>query len=180
MASVVGGRLPHPPKAEKVIYQKINEKERRFALAAAIAFTADAEAVGGRGHRIAGAGLPLVVSDDVESIAKTAEFRSFLEKAGLADELRRLYDGVKRLSGKARMRGRAYRERVGPLLVVANDRGVGRAAVSIPGVEVVSADSLSVLNLSPGGVPGRLTMWTESSLELLKPKEREVEMKVAA
>ena len=182
VASVVGGRLPHPPKAEKVIYQKINEKEKRLALASAIAFTADADSVTSRGHRITKSTLPLVVSDDVETIAKTAEFKSFLEKVGLSDELERLYDGVKRLSGKPRMRGRAHREKVGPLLVISNDRGVVRAASSIPGVEVVPADSLSVLNLSPGGVPGRLTMWTESSLELLKPREKqkEVEMKVAA
>jgi large subunit ribosomal protein L4e len=182
VASVVGGRLPHPPKSEKVIYQKINEKEKRLALASAIAFTADAASVTGRGHRMAKTQLPLVVSDDVEGIAKTAEFKSFLEKVGLSDELSRLYNGVKRLSGKPRMRGRAHREKVGPLLVISNDRGVARAASSIPGVEVVSADSLSILSLSPGGVPGRLTMWTESSLELLRPgeKKKEVEMKVAA
>jgi large subunit ribosomal protein L4e len=198
VASVVGGRLPHPPKAEKVIYQKINQKEKRLALASAIAFTADSQAVTSRGHRVAnGATLPLVVSDEVETIAKTADFKSFLGKAGLDDELTRLYGGVKRLSGKSRMRGRAHREKVGPLLVVSNDRGVARAASSIPGVEVVSAESLSVLNLSPGGVPGRLTLWTESSLDLLsaahkkknndnrtnddkKKEEMEEEMKVAA
>ncbi len=108
VASVVGGRLPHPPKSEKVIYLKINEKERRLALASAIAHTADAKSVSGRGHKIPKTDLPIIVTDEVESIAKTAEFRSFLEKAGLSEELRRLYTGVKRLSGKARMRGRAY------------------------------------------------------------------------
>ena len=180
VASVVKGRLPHPPKAEKVIYRKINEKERKLALASAIAFTADAESVGSRGHRLSKTEPPVVVTDDVESISKTAEVKTFLAKAGLEEELARLYDGVKRLSGKSRMRGRAHRERIGPLFVVTNDRGLGRAATSIPGVDVVPLDSLSVVHLSPGAVPGRLTLWTESSLELLRAREKEVEMKVAA
>src|SRR5579864_5569729 len=51
VASVVGGRLPHPPKSEKVIYNKINKKEKKLALETAIAFTADASAVTWRGHR---------------------------------------------------------------------------------------------------------------------------------
>jgi len=178
VASVVGGRLPHPPRSEKVIHLKINGKEKKLALACAIGFTADADSVSGRGHRVPKTDLPIVVSDEVESIAKTAEFKSFLEKVGLEEELRRLYGGVKRLSGKPRMRGRAYRERVGPLLVVTNDRGVGHAASSIPGVGVVRADSVSILDLAPGGVPGRLTLWTESSMDLLKPME--VETKIAA
>ena len=58
------------------------------------------------------------------------------------------------------MRGRTTRKKVGPLIVVSNDRGVGKAAASIPGVEVVAVDSLSVLPLAPGGVAGRLTIWT--------------------
>ena len=53
------------------------------------------------------------------------------------------------------MRGRTTRKKVGPLLVVSNDRGVGRAAASIPGVEVVSVDSLSVLPLAPGRRRGK-------------------------
>ncbi len=144
VASVVGGRLPHPPRSEKSIYQKINRKEKKVALDAAIAFTGNAEAVAERGHRVGALKFPLVVTDDVESVSKTAELDSFLQKLGLSDELKRLYGGVKRQSGKARMRGRAYKERVGPLIVVSNDRGIGRAADAIPGVKVVPVDSVSV------------------------------------
>jgi large subunit ribosomal protein L4e len=180
VASVVGGRLPHPPKSEKVIYNKINKKERKLALETAIAFTGDATAVAWRGHRIGGLELPLVVSDDIESVSKTSELHSFFEKVGLNDELKRLYGGVKRRSGKPRMRGRAYKEPIGPLIVVTNDRGVGRAAEAIPGAKAVTVDSLSILQLAPAGVAGRLTFWTESALELLKSKEKGVEMKVEA
>jgi len=180
VASVVGGRLPHPPRSEKVIYNKINRKEKRLALETAIAFTGDANAVAWRGHRIGGLELPLVISDDIESISKTSELHSFFEKVGLTEELKRLYGGVKRRSGKPRMRGRAYKEPIGPLIVVTNDRGVGMAAEAIPGAKVVTVDSLSVLHLAPAGVAGRLTFWTESAFEVLRSRNKGVEMKVEA
>ncbi|MBI3115923.1 MAG: 50S ribosomal protein L4 [Thaumarchaeota archaeon] len=179
IASVVKGRLPHPPKAEKVIYRKINKKERHLALANAIAFTKNHEAVVKRGHRVGRLELPLVVSDEVETIPRTSELRSFLAKVGLEEELTRLYRGIKRASGKPRQRGRAYRTRVGPLIVIANDRGVGKAVSTIPGAEVVPAESLSVLQLAPGGVPGRLTLWTESAIEIVRSMEKEVEPRIA-
>ena len=180
IASVVKGRTTHKPKAEKVVYLKINKKERQLALASAIAFTGSEESVTSRGHRVKRLGLPLVVSDDVESISKTSELLTLLEKLKLTEEVERLYHGVKRISGKARLRGRTSRERTGPLIVVTNDRGVGRAAESIPGVEVATASSLNVLQLAPGGVPGRLTLWTESALTALPAPREEVEVKVAA
>jgi len=171
VASVVKGRLPHPPRSEKVIHLKINKKERRLATRSAIAFTSDSGSVAKRGHRVEGVELPLVVSDELETLTKTSELVSFLEKAGLAGELARLYSGVKRNSGKGRLRGRAYSNRVGPLIVVTNDRGVGGAASSVPGLEVTRVEDLSVLQLAPGGVPGRLTLWTESSLESMSAEK---------
>ena len=167
VASVVGGRLAHPPRSEKAIYQKINKKEKELAFETAVAYTASADAVASRGHRVGAAKFPFVVTDDIETISKTSELDSFFRKVGLSDELKRLYGGIKRQSGKARMRGRAYKERVGPLIVVSNDRGVGKAAEAIPGASVVSVDSISVLHLAPAGVAGRLTLWTTSSLEIL-------------
>jgi large subunit ribosomal protein L4e len=180
VASVVGGRLPHPSKAEKVLYSKINKKEKRLALETAIAFTGDANAVAWRGHRVGALELPLVVSDDIEAVSKTSELYSFFEKVGLSDELNRMYRGVKRRSGKPRMRGRVYKEPIGPLIVVTNDRGVGKAAEAIPGAKVVALDSLSLLDLAPAGVAGRLTFWTESALDVLGSRTKGVEMKVEA
>jgi large subunit ribosomal protein L4e len=181
VASTVKGRLPHPPRSEKVIYRKINVKEKKLALDTAIAFTGDGNAVAWRGHKTGKLKFPVVVSDEFESLEKTAAVQSFLEKLGLADEMRRVYGGVKRRSGTARMRGRTTRKKVGPLIVVSNDRGVGKAAASIPGVEVVSVDSLSVLPLAPGGVAGRLTVWTTSAIEVLATRSKKGEgMKVEA
>jgi large subunit ribosomal protein L4e len=180
VASIVKGRLAHPPRSEKVIYRKINVKERKLALDTAIAFTGDAAAVAWRGHKTGKLKFPVVVSDDLEALEKTSALESFLEDLGLTDEMKRVYGGVKRRSGTARMRGRTHRKKVGPLIVVSNDRGVGKAAASIPGVEVASVDSLSVLPLAPGGAAGRLTLWTASAMDVLGTRSNKERMKVEA
>jgi len=174
VASVVKGRLPHPPRSEKVIHLGVNRKERRLATDSAIAYTARLDAVMARGHRVKKLALPLVVADDIETVEKTAELVSFLEKVDLKAELERVDERTKRNTGKRRLRGRAYRSGVGPLIVVTNDRGVGKAAGGIPGVEVTRVESLSVLELAPGGVPGRLTLWTESALGALEGRSKGV------
>jgi len=174
VASVVKGRLPHPPRSEKVIHLNVNRKERRLATDSAIAYTSDLEAVKARGHRVRKLALPLVVADDIETVDKTAELVSFLEKVQLKAELERVDERSKRNTGKRRLRGRVYKTAVGPLIVVTNDRGVGRAAGGIPGVDVARVESLSVLDLAPGGVPGRLTLWTESALSALDARAKEV------
>ncbi|MDG6909262.1 MAG: 50S ribosomal protein L4 [Nitrososphaerota archaeon] len=167
VASVVKGRLPHPPRSEKVIHLGVNKKEKRLATESAIAYTADLGAVKARGHRVNKPSLPFVVADDIETVDKTATLVSFLEKVDLKDELARVYGHIKRSTGKRRLRGRAYRTGVGPLIVVTNDRGVGKAAGGIPGVDVTRVQDVSVLDLAPGGVPGRLTLWTESAMGAL-------------
>jgi large subunit ribosomal protein L4e len=180
VASVVKGRLAHPPRSEKVVYLKINRKERHLATATAIAYTSDVDAVQARGHRVKKVDLPLVITDELEALTKTSELVAFLEKLGLGDELARLYGGIKRNSGKGRRRGRVYRESVGPLLVVTNDRGIGKAASAVPGVGVQRVENLNVVELAPGGVPGRLTLWTESAVAAMGEPKKEVEATIAA
>jgi len=163
----VGGRPGHPPVPEKKIHKDVNRKEKIVALAAAIAFTADKEAVKARGHRVPEElDLPIVVEDRLESIAKTRELKEFLEKIGLGEELKRC--AIKKIrAGKGKRRGRKYKRRVGPLLVISEDRGIEEAADNIPGLGVVKLKDLSVLHLAPGAKPGRLTIWTKSALEKL-------------
>ena len=169
--SVVGGRPGHPPVPEKKIHKDVNEKEKRAALLAAIAFTADRKAVRNRGHRIPeNLNLPIVVDDRIESIARTRELREFLEeKLGLGEELERCKEKKIR-AGKGKRRGMRYKRRVGPLIVISEDRGIEEAADNLPGVEVVKLKDLSVLHLAPGAKPGRLTIWTKSALEKLDEK----------
>jgi len=89
VASVVKGRLAHPPKAEKNIYKRINKKERLAATESALASTINIQLVKDRGHKYDG-NLPLVVSDDVEKINKTKDVEALLIKLGLTNELKRI------------------------------------------------------------------------------------------
>lgn len=168
--SAVGGRPGHPPVPEKKIHKDINEGEKRAALLVAVAFTGSREAVRGRGHRVPDElSLPVVVDDSVESIAKTRELKEFLDKIGLAEELKRCREKKIR-AGKGKRRGRRYKRKVGPLIVISEDRGIEEAAENIPGIDVVKLKDLSVLHLAPGAKPGRLTIWTRSAFEKLDEK----------
>ena len=172
VASVVKGRLPHPPRAEKVIHLAVNKKEKRLATNSAIGYYAFLDGVMARGHRVMKPGRPLVVADDFLTLEKTSELVSFLEKVDLKAELERADRSTKRNSGKGRLRGRVYRMGVGPLIVVTNDRGIGKAAGGVPGVEVAKVQDVGVLDLAPGGVPGRLTLWTESAMSSLEGRAK--------
>ncbi|GBC70144.1 hypothetical protein HRbin01_01852 [archaeon HR01] len=165
--SAVGGRPTHPPVTEKKIHKTLNWKEGRLALLTALSFTASRSAVAGRGHRLPeNLETPVVVADGLEELRKTRELEEFLLRLGLGEELARCAERKIR-AGKGKMRGRRYKRRVGPLIVVKDDRGVGEAAGNIPGVSVVEARNLSVLHLAPGGHPGRLTIYTKSAIEAL-------------
>ncbi len=160
----VKGRKAHPPKAEKSFWQKINRKERIAAIRSAIAATARIELVRARGHRAEFA--PVIVEDSFQETGKTSSIARFLESIGLAQELERAREKKVR-AGKGKMRGRRYRRKKGPLIVVESGK-VLKAARNIPGVEAVMARNLNVKLLAPGGVPGRLTIFTESALKTIQ------------
>lgn len=166
----VGGRRAHPPKPEKKFDKEINNKERRKAIRSAIAATADEDLVRERGHVVDDVDLPLVVDNDVESLEKTADVEERLVSLGLADELDRVKEKQAR-AGKGTMRGRRYRQKVGPLLVVGEDNGIVTAAANLPGVDVCTVDQLNAELLAPGTEPGRLVVWTENALNRLNEEE---------
>jgi large subunit ribosomal protein L4e len=86
-----GGRRAHPPKVEKIWEVKINKKERKKAIRAAIAATARKEYVLARGHRVDKIEkLPIVVEDEIQKISKTKQLIEFLEKIGLKKSWRGL------------------------------------------------------------------------------------------
>jgi large subunit ribosomal protein L4e len=179
VAGVVKGRLAHPPKAEKVVWKRVNRKERLIALKSAVAATASSQAVAARGHVLAKVpSVPLVVDDKLQGLARAADLRAFFEKLGLTPDIQRSAKRKQR-SGKASWRGRSRRNGRGPLLVVSEDKGLGKAAGSFPGVEVVKVDDLSIIPLAPGGNAGRLTVWTRSSLAALSKRFEEVVLNAA-
>jgi large subunit ribosomal protein L4e len=165
--SVVGGHAAFPPLSEKIIVKRINKKERRFAIRSGIAATAVKELVEKRGHKVHEVEhLPIVVSDELESLMKTKDVKEFLEALKLWSDIERADRGKIR-AGRGKMRGRKYKKGKGPLIVVGEDNGIGYAARNLTGVEVVDIYSLNAELLAPGAHPGRLVIWTQSAFEQL-------------
>ena len=171
----VGGRRAHPPNVEKKIREFINEKEKRLATISALAATVKLDLVKARGHRVDSAKqIPPVVVDDLQGVTRTAEVKKILKVLGLWDDVERAREGIRIRAGKGKMRGRRYKVPKSLLIVVAEDRGISRAARNLPGVDVVEARNLNVVHLAPGGHPGRLTLYTVSALKELESRFKEV------
>ncbi len=161
-----GGRRSHPPVPQADRSEKINVKERRKAIRSAIAATVNPALVAGRGHIFTGE-LPIVVQNDLETIEKTSEMRRFLMAAGLWSDVMRAKNGRHVRAGRGKMRGRRFRGRKSLLIVAGQDRGIGKAARNLPGVDFVTVQGLNAELLAPGTQAGRLTLWTESSIRWL-------------
>lgn len=169
VAGVRHGRVAHPPESWKDIYKKINRKEKQLGLCSAIAVTAKKELVQRRGHKISNeVKLPLVVSNDIESIAKTKDLKNALIRLGLGDDLARASLVRKARSGTARRRGRSARSGTSALIVVGNDSKLVTLSESIPGINIKHAKELSILDLVPGSKPIRLTIYSQSAIDYLK------------
>jgi large subunit ribosomal protein L4e len=161
--STVGGHQAFPPRSEKVIRKEINKKERRLALRSGIAATADRDIVAGRGHSIDSVGqLPIIVEDSVQSLSKTKEVKDLFVNLGVWPDVERVGERKIR-AGRGKSRGRKRRVGKGPLIVVAEDLGIGRAADNLPGVEVVMVEDLNAELLAPGAQPGRLVVWSKGA-----------------
>jgi len=164
----VGGRQAHPPRSSKKICKKIPKKEMKLALRSAIAATALKEVVAARGHVVdAVPDFPLIVVDDLQRLKKTKEVEEAFMHIGVWPDIYRVKESQKIRAGKGKTRGRKLKRAVGPLLAISKDEGIGKAARNIPGVDVVTVNNLNVELLAPGTVPGRLTVWTNSAVEML-------------
>ncbi len=163
----VGGRRTHPPESAKILRERINRKERRLAIRSAIAATADGEMVASRGHVFEVEEFPLVVVDEIQDLQSTEEVKEAFENLGLWNDIVRVKNGRKIRTGSARRRGRKYRRPIGPLIVITKDTGIRKAARNLPGVKIVYVSKLNAEVLAPGTHPGRLTIWTKSSIETL-------------
>ncbi len=164
----VGGRAAHPPTFEKKIVKRIPKKEKRLALFSAIAATASKEVVASRGHPIEDVPeIPLIVTDDLEMLKKTKQVEETLIHLGVLSDIYRVKESRKIRAGKGKHRGRKIKQAVGPLIVVAENKGISKAAKNIPGVDVVTVNNLNVEMFAPGAHPGRLTIWTAGAVEKL-------------
>jgi len=165
----VGGRRSHAPQPDADKTEKINIKERRKAIRSAIAATTCTELVLARGHKFSRE-LPVVAQTEIETLNKTSDVKKFLIAAGLWDDVERAKLGRNIRAGKGKMRGRKYKNRKSLLIVAASDQGLGKAARNLPGVDFITVEKLNAELLAPGTHAGRLTIWTESSIQKLREK----------
>jgi len=171
---VRGGRLAHPPRVDENIKEEVNKLERLMGPMSALAATAYVDLVKARGHVFEASAVPIVVDSAVlQSVKRTREARELLKKLGVYSDVERAAEGTKVRAGKGKMRGRRYVEPKSVLFVLEDHASPFAIAVKgLPGVDVVEPQLVSVLELAPGGVPGRLTVVTTKSLELLASRFR--------
>jgi large subunit ribosomal protein L4e len=175
--NTVGGRAAHPPRVDRIWTKKINRKERRLAFASALAATRETHLAEARGHDVPhGLALPVIVDDPLEEIRTAGAAREFLEKLKLWADVERSRAGVHlRASGRARRRGRVRRT-PRSVLVVTSAAGRARGFANLSGVDVVPVLRLATEDLAPGGVPGRLTLFSRAAVESLRARLGEAEV----
>jgi len=166
--STVGGRQPHPPKAEKKIVKNIPKKEAKLALISAIAATAQKEIVAKRGHAVEKVvQIPLIVDDAIENLTRAKDVEAVFTSLGVDGDITRVRESRSVRAGKGKLRGRKMKQAVGPLLVVCDGVNLVAAASNIPGVHVTTVQNLNTEMLAPGTHPGRLTVWSNGAIEQL-------------
>ena len=167
-----GGRRAHPIKTEKIVKKKINRKVNKLSLISAISASGDLDWVKNRGHLINKVPeIPLVIDDKIQTVKKTKLMYSILSELGLEDELVKVKEGKKIRAGKGKRRGRKYKNKKSILVVIKDDFGIVKASRNIPGVDVIKFENLSIANLAPGGLSGRLILWAQSAFNDLKNYE---------
>ena len=165
VASVRHGRLAHPPVSWKNIYKKVNKKEKLLALCSAIAATTNSELIKRRGHKIKDEiQLPIVVSNEIESVVKSKDLEKILLNLGLEEDLKRTFTRRNKSFHKNSINRRSA---LSVLILVGNDEKIGRLSNSLPGITVKSVKSVSVLDLAPGSKPVRLTIFSENAIKEL-------------
>jgi large subunit ribosomal protein L4e len=163
------GRRAHPPKAEKIWDKKINIKEKRKAIRSAMSATIVPELVEKRGH-ILPAGYPFIIDSSFEKLSKTKDVIKALSALGLDSELTRSSTRTIR-AGRGTMRGRRYKSKKGPLVVVSDKCELFDAAKNIPGVDVKIVSRINASVLAPGTDYGRLTLWTKAAIEKIEKEK---------
>jgi len=164
----VTGRQANPPVVGKKTVKAIPHKEKQLALRSALAATASKETVTSRGHIAEDVkDFPLVVVDEIQDLKKTSEAEKAFIKLGVWPDIYRVKESFKERAGRGKTRGRRTKHAVGPLLVIADNKGIAQAARNLPGVDVSTVNNLNAELLAPGTHPGRLTIWTKSAFEKL-------------
>ena len=154
------GRQAHPPKSVKN-KGRINRKEKTLALFSAISATASKEAIKEK-YNLDLENLPIIINSDVLNI-KPKQFEKLMVELFKTEDI-----APKKIrAGKGTRRNRKYKTRRKVLLVVSKDELKQSKKLQNIGLDIEDVKKLSVLNLAPGGVPGRFAVYTEKAIEEL-------------
>jgi large subunit ribosomal protein L4e len=156
--STTKGRRAHPHKVEKILFERMNKREYRIALACAVSATA----LGGSNSQKPSMQRPIIIADDIESLRKTKEVMGVIRNLGLLEGTDYGRDPRARKGVRRSTRIKVYGKKV--LLIVGKESSVMQAARNIPGVDVCEVSKITANLLAPGGVPGRITVWSESAV----------------
>ena len=155
VASTRGGRRPHAPRSEKNLFKKINKKELLIALKSALVGSLDAKSLDAKFGRKMNVGG--VFSSDILDV-KTKDFVLAL-KSVFGDSFDSVLKTKSIRAGIGKMRGRKYKSNAGLLFVVGNEESMKRK-----GIEVIGVKDLTVKDLAPNGVAGRLVCYSEKAI----------------
>jgi large subunit ribosomal protein L4e len=111
--------------------------------------------------------VPLVVSNELESLHKTKKAVEALRRVGAYSDVEKVKSSRTLRAGRGKARNRRYVQRKGPLVIYNNDKGIVKAMRNIPGVETCCVTRLNLLQLAPGGHLGRFCVWTKGAMERL-------------
>lgn len=159
-----GGHRFGPPTLQRRWFRAVPFKQRKYAIASAIAATAIPSLVMARGHKIDNAKeLPIVIAESFNAIKKTKEAVALLKEVGAYADVERVIEGKIHRASKGKFRRSAFKTRKGPLVVYSEDNGIVKAFRNIPGVDTAKVTELTLTQLAPGAQLGRLTIWTEGA-----------------
>ncbi len=177
VSGTVGGREAHPPKPERVWTKNINKKEKLKAIRSAIAATSQLKELikrysilQGKAEDVKKLSLPIVIEDKIEDMKKTKELIAALEK--ILGPLKKIAFREKKIrAGQGKSRNRFYKIPSGLLIVSGKEIPAAKSLAGC-GVENILAKSMHVRNFAPGGIAGRITVFTENAINEIKNNGR--------
>lgn len=169
-----GGHSFNPLVTYRKWHRKVNLKQKRFAVASALAASACPALVMARGHKIDNVPqFPLIIDQEcqvMKSVNKTKSAVSVLKAIGAYDDVIRSKESKHIRPGKGKMRNRRYLMKKGPLVIHASDSESDfvRAFRNVPGLDLMHVNRMNILKLAPGGHLGRFIVWTADAIEQLR------------
>jgi large subunit ribosomal protein L4e len=161
--SAVKGKRAHPHKIEKVLTERINSKEYQKAIRSAIAATVNPDYA--RVKLDGNIQYPLILSKEIEKVNKTKEIVILFKKLGLDGAIQK---GKEKRKKKGIRRGAEQKKYKKTILMVLGENGAAaKAARNIAGTDICTVENLTANQLAPGGLPGRLTIWSEDAISKL-------------